>query len=204
MIPRIRFVNLSIASGVVLLAVAFAGENRPFRAGQASEYAHQQSENVTVGAKPFTAEEAIGAAFGKKIDFPRYGVVPVLVVVENKRDKALDLRGLEVSLVATDGRHAAAVAPEDLISLATAGKHPSQNPARYPVPLPKKKNPFNTPEIVERAFSAKMLPPGDSASGFFYFEASPESGDKVYLNGMKDARSGEELLYFEFPLVKEP
>jgi hypothetical protein len=48
-----------------------------------------------------------------------------------------------------------------------------------------------------------MLPPGDSASGFFYFEAKSEAGDKLYLNGVRDARSGQELLYFEFPLAQD-
>lgn len=156
---------------------------------------------MTVGAKPFTSEELINSAFGKKIDFLKYGVVPVLVVIENKRDKALDLRDLEASLVATDGRHVKAVAPEDLPSLATTGKQHLQTGVRVPVPLPKKKNPLNNPEIATRAFSAKMLAPGDSASGFLYFEAQPEAGDKLYLDGMRDARSGQGLLYFEFPLA---
>jgi hypothetical protein len=31
------------------------------------------------------------------------------------------------------------------------------------------KNPLNVPEIELRAFAAKMLPPGESASGFVYF-----------------------------------
>ncbi|MDQ2713176.1 MAG: hypothetical protein M3Y24_13275 [Acidobacteriota bacterium] len=176
---------------------------KPFKIGQASEYANQQSENVIVGAKPFGSEDLITQAFGKKIDFPRYGVLPVLLVIENKRDKALDLQSLEVNLVAADGRRTTAVAPEDLPFLAVAGHHPSQNPVHSPVPLPKKKNPLNASEISTRAFAAKMLPPGDSASGFVYFEARPESGDKIYLNGMKDARSAQELLYFEFPLERE-
>ncbi len=47
-----------------------------------------------------------------------------------------------------------------------------------------------------------MLPPGDTASGFFYFEAKPESGDSVYVNGLRDARSGKEVMYFEFELKK--
>jgi hypothetical protein len=179
-----------------------AGDDKRFQAGPPSEYAHQQSENVTVGAKPFDSEELVNSAFGKKINFPKYGVVPVLVVIENKRDKSLDLREMEASLVAADGRHAQAVAPEDLPFLGTEGKHPSPVGVHSPVPLPKKKNPLNSPEIITRAFSAKMLPPGDSASGFLYFEAKAETGDKLYLNGIRDARSGQELLYFEFPLAK--
>ncbi len=196
-----RFVILSITLVTARVTTVLASDNKPFQAGPPSTYAHQQSENVTVGAKPFTSEELVSSAFGKKIDFSKYGVVPILVVIENKREKALDLRDLEASLVAADGRHAKAVAPEELPFLATAGKHPSQTGVRVPVPLPKKKNPLNNPEIVSRAFSAKMLAPGDSASGFLYFEAQPEAGDRLYLNGMRDARSGEGLLYFEFPLA---
>jgi hypothetical protein len=45
-----------------------------------------------------------------------------------------------------------------------------------------------------------VLPPGESASGFFYFEAAPESGDKLYLSGMREAGSARELMYFEFAL----
>ncbi|MBV8867209.1 MAG: hypothetical protein JO210_17565 [Acidobacteriaceae bacterium] len=192
---------LSITLLAACMNVVLASDDKSFHAGPPSEYAHQQSENVTVGAKQFTSEESIDSAFGKKIDFSKYGVVPVLVVIENKREKALDLRDLEASLVASDGRHTKSVAPEDLPFLATMGKHGSQTGVRVPVPLPKKKNPLNSPEIVTRAFSAKMLSPGDSASGFLYFEAQTEAGDKLYLDGMRDARSGQALLYFEFPLT---
>jgi hypothetical protein len=177
-----------------------ARDDKRFQAGPAVNYPHQKSENVTVGAKPYNSDELVNSAFGKKIDFARYGVVPVLVVIENKREQALDLRGMEASLVAGDGRHAKAVGPEDLPFLGTTGKAPSTNLPRSPVPLPKKKNPLTNAEITIRAFSAKVLPPGDSASGFLYFEAKAEEGDKLYLNGLKDARSGQELLYFEFPL----
>ena len=202
MIPINRFVISSIASVIALAFVLPAKETKRFQAGPPSQYAHQESENVAVGAKPFNNEELVNSAFGKKIDFRRYAVVPVLIVIQNKRDKALDLRDLEASLVAADGRHVNAVAPENLVFLAKEGKHPSPVGVHSPVPLPKKKNPLNTPEIIERAFAAKMLPPGDSASGFLYFEAEAETGDKLYLNGLRDARSGQELLYFEFPLTQ--
>jgi hypothetical protein len=177
-----------------------ARDDKRFQAGQAVNYPHQKSENVTVGAKPYNSEELVSSAFGKKIDFARYGVIPVLVVIENKREQAIDLRSMEASLVAGDGRHAKAIGPEELPFLGTTGKAPSTTLPRSPVPLPKKKNPLTNAEITIRAFSAKVVPPGDSASGFLYFAAKAEEGDKLYLNGLKDARSGQELLYFEFPL----
>jgi hypothetical protein len=141
-------------------------------------------------------------AFGKKLDLLKYGVLPVLVVVENKGKEAVDMQTLDVKLVASDGRHAAPVAPEDLIHLGSPTKRPGIK--QTPIPMPKKKNPMNSPEIVGRAFAAKMLPPGDSASGFFYFEAKPEPGDKLYVNGMREARSGKDIMYFEFPLEEQP
>lgn len=196
--PGTRFVILSI-SFILAIGGLLAANNRTFRAGPASSYAHQSSGEVTVGAKPYDNQELTAEAFGKKTDFLKYGVLPVLVVIENKRPKALDLRDMQVSLVASDGRHAEAVGPEDLPFLANHTKPPGVKPYP-PIPLPKKKNPLDTPEIVMRAFAAKMLPPGDSASGFFYFEAKPEAGDKLYLNGVRDARTQEEIIYFEFPL----
>ena len=171
---------------------------KPFKAGPARDYAHQTSDEVTIGAKSFDTEDLTAEPFGKKTDLLKYGVLPVLVVIENKRQSTLDLRNLEVNLVAADGRHAGPVSPEDIFFLGRSTKPPRMNPV--PNPLPKKRNSLNTPSIVERAFAAKMLPPGDSASGFFYFEARPEPGDKLYLNGLRDTPSGHEILYFEFPL----
>jgi hypothetical protein len=197
-IPRTRFVISSIAFAVAAAVAGTSAEDKPFRAGTASDYAHQTSEQVTIGAKSYNTEELTAEAFGKKTDLLKYGVLPVLVVIENKRQKTLDLRNLEVNLVAADGRHAGPVRPEDIPFLGKRSKTPTMNPV--PNPLPKKKNPLNAPQIVERAFAAKMLPPGDSTSGFFYFEARPEPGDKLYLNGLRDTPSGKEILYFEFGL----
>ncbi|MGI9074220.1 MAG: hypothetical protein ACR2JB_23565 [Bryobacteraceae bacterium] len=188
----------SIAFAVITAVAGTGAEDKAFRAGAASDYAHQTSEQVTIGAKSYDTQELTAEAFGKKTDLLKYGVLPVLVVIENKREKTLDLRNLEVNLVAADGRHAGPVSPEDIPFLGKRSKTPTMNPV--PNPLPKKKNPLNAPQIVERAFAAKMLPPGDSTSGFFYFEARPEAGDKLYLNGLRDTPSGKEILYFEFGL----
>jgi hypothetical protein len=196
-IPSTRLVTLSITLGAIAAVIATASD-KDFRAGAASDYAHQSADHVTVGAKAFNTEDLTAEVFGKKADLLRYGVLPVLVVIENKRGQALDLRDLEVNLVAADGRHATSVNPEDIPFLAKHGRR--RPPVQTPIPLPKKGNPLSSPEIVTRAFSAKMLPPGDSANGFFYFEAKSETGDKLYLNGLRDARSGQDVLYFEFPL----
>lgn len=201
--PGTRFLISSITLTAALAASARGGD-KPFQALAASAYAHQSVEQVTVGAKGYDTQELTADAFGKKANLLKYGVYPVLVVVENKRADSLDLRQLEVSLVGADGRHVTAVSPDELPFLAKNGKRrPSGPSVALPVPLPKKKNPLADDSIVARAFVARMLPPGDSASGFFYFEARPESGDSIYLNGLHEARSGKEIMYFEFPLKRE-
>ena len=200
--PRTRFVILSITLAITISgAPARAGAKNSFRAGAAVDYAHQSSGKVTIGAKPYSSEELTAEAFGKKTDLLKYGVLPVLVVVENKRQKTLDLRNLEINLVGADGRHVGPIAPEDIQYLRTSSARTSVTP--MPVRLPKRRNPLTSPELVTRAFAAKMLPPGDSASGFFYFEAKPEPGDRIYVNGLRDTPNGEEIMYFEFPVDKQ-
>ena len=201
MIPKWRVVISSITLTGLSVCLA-ASSSDSFRAGNVLDYAHQSSDQVTVGAKAFDTDELTSDVFGKKADLLKHGVLPVLVVIENKRQKTLDLRDIEVTLVAIDGRHATSVAPEDVMSLGQHG-HSSGPQVPLPVPLPRKKNRLNIPEIAGRAFVAKMLPAGDSASGFFYFEAKPEQGDKLYLNGLRDIPSGHQLMYFEFPIRPE-
>jgi hypothetical protein len=187
-------------------AVLWAADEKPFQAGKASDYEHQLSEQVLVGAKSFDNADLVTEAFGKKTDLLKYGVLPVLVVIENKRDRSIDLKDLEVNLVAADGRHAAPVRPDELQFLAKNGHRQPKQPGegvQLPIPLPQKKNPLGGSSIEARAFAAKMLPPGDSTSGFFYFEAQAEAHDSIYLSGLKDARSGKEIMYVEFPLNKD-
>jgi len=200
---KIRFVIASITlAGIGFAGVAQAADEPEFRAKAASEYANQTSEKVVVGAKAFDTEDLTAEVFGRKADMLKYGVLPVLVVIENKRDRAIDIQNMLVELVATDGRHGQPISPDQLMQLAEKGKKPPKlRGAQLPIPMPKKKNPFNEPEIVLRAFSAKVVPANDSVSGFFYFEAKPEVGDSLYLSGVRDVRTSKELLYFEFPLA---
>jgi hypothetical protein len=196
--PETRVVILSITSAALLAITGFAAV-KAFQPGHATDYAHQVSDQVTLGAKSFDTEDLTAEAFGKKADFLKYGIVPVLVVIENQREKSLDLQDMQVSLVAADGRHVDAMNPDDIQYMGGKKRRPSATP--YPrLPLPKKGNPLASPEVAERAFSAKMLPPKDSANGFFFFEARSEPGDKLYVSGIRDARSGQEIMYFEFPL----
>lgn len=196
--PGILISSIALAAGFAVLGSA--SNEQEFRPGPATEYAHQTAFGVTVGAKPFNTQTLTAQAFGKKTPLLKNGVLPVLLVVENKSKEALDLRGLKANLVGSNGRHIRSINPEDVQYIKKGNRRPSGAPSPLPFSLHRKKNGLTSPEILTRAFTAEFVSPGDSVSGFLYFEAQLQPGDRIYLDGIRDVRSGNELMYYEFPL----
>ena len=183
-------------------AMAVDKDKGRFVPGSASSYpGHLTQEGITIAAVPYITEEQAKSAFGKVNPYDR-GILPVLVIVENGSGKALRLN-LTVQFVDPANHHLDAIPPEDVLTYQAIKKPPKIGPSNpLPIPLPKskKKGPLNTPEIVNRALSVKLIPTGEKAYGFFYFEAAYSPGSKLYLNGLSDASSGKEYFYFDVPL----
>jgi hypothetical protein len=179
------------------IAAAFAADKEPvFHAPAAGSMPHHQiTAPLTVGADPYVAGEKLKAAFGKLVP-AQYGVLPVLVVIQNDGSKTIRLENLRAEYVARNERVEATGARD--VRYAKPPRQP--NIALGPLSNRSKKNPLDAWEIEGRAFAAKMLPPGNTASGFFYFQADLEPGATIYLSGLSEAESGKELLYFEIPL----
>jgi len=183
-------------------AMAVDKDKGRFVPGPAASYpGHQTQEGITIAAIPYITEEQAKSAFAKLNPY-EHGILPVLVIVENGSGKALRM-DLKVQFVDPDNHHLDAFPPEDLIYYQGVRKPPHLGPpTSLPIPLPRsnKKGPLNTPEIVNRALSVKLIPSGEKAYGFFYFEAEYSPGSKLYLNGLSDASSGKEYFYFDLPL----
>jgi len=176
------------------IAAAFAADKEPpFRPAAAASYSHQTSDQVTIGVEPYISAEKVKTAFGK-LDPNQYGILPVLVVIQNDSAKTIRLKEMKVEYVGKTDRIEATPAHDvrylDGVRMPTA---PS------PIKL-KKKNPLDAWEIEGRAFTAESLPPGNSAFGFFYFQAPLQADATIYVSGIKEAASGRELLYFEVPV----
>jgi hypothetical protein len=188
----------------ITAALAVDKDKGRFAPGPAASYSgHQTQEGITIAAIPYITEEQAKSAFGKVNPYQR-GILPVLVIIENGSGKALRL-DMKVQFVDPDNHHLDAFPSDDVIYYQGIKKPPRIGPATsLPIPLPrsKKKGPLNTPEIVNRALSVKLIPNGESAYGFFYFEAEYRPGSKLYLNGLSDASSGKEYFYFDLPLEK--
>ena len=194
---------------IVLLSIAAAAaadkEKPRFAPGPASSYvSHQTLDKITIAAVPFLTDAETSAAFGK-LNPNKYGILPVLVILENGTGKALRL-DLNPAFVTANGKHLVAMAPDDVQRLRAVTKAPrigGSNPFPMPLPTRVKKGPLNVWEIEGRAFAAKLLPVGERVYGFFYFNADYEPGSRLYLTGIRDASSGQDYFYYEVPLEKQ-
>ena len=199
-------VNTLTVTSIALFAgltLAGAADKEPhFAPGDAASYrTRQTNDKVTIAAVPYVTEEQIRSAFGK-LDPNKYGILPLLIVVKNDSSQTIRLESMRVEYVTSDRTHVDATAAKDVPYLSGA-RQPSMTPG--PVPgaptrIKKVKNPLANGQIGVRAFSAPVLPPGEQASGFFYFQTRNRPDAKAYITGIRDAGSGKELLYFEIPL----
>jgi hypothetical protein len=205
------FKRLALVMSIAAVAVgnkAYAADTgKPkFEMAPAASYAsHQIGEKVTIGASAYETAEKAHVAFGKLNPY-EHGVLPVLVVIQNDSNQTLRVDRIRVDYVAPDGEHVDATPAADVRYLNGAA-----NPKLVASPLPTAgprlshhKNPLDAWEIEGRAFAAKVIPAGESAGGFFYFQTGHRPHSRLYVTGLAEASSGRELLYFEFPLVADP
>ncbi|MFN0106841.1 MAG: hypothetical protein ACKV2U_32710 [Bryobacteraceae bacterium] len=173
-----------------------------FRPEPAESYpAKQTIEGLTIAVQPFDDSDEAKTAFGKLNPY-EHGVLPVLVVMKNNGKGTVSFDNLQVSYVAPRGRKVDATPAADVLYLKAGGRPKVSN---SPIPtggsrVKIAKNPLKNDVIIERSFAAKMLPPNDSAHGFFYFQTGHSRGTSLYISGIREAQSGKELFYFEIPL----
>jgi hypothetical protein len=197
-----------LASALVVLisaAAVFAQKNGEarFAPGPASSFhSKQTNDNVTVAAEAYDSDELARTAFGK-LNPNQYGVLPILVIIQNDTGQALRLDNVMVEFIDASNRQVEATPASELQYIdgpsrpsATAGT----GGAPLPIPHKKHKNPLSAWEIEGRAFAPKMLPAHESANGFFYFQARMLPGAHLYLTGIQQAASGKDVFYFEIPL----
>jgi len=160
----------------------------------------QSADGVTIAAVPYNTESLAAQAFGKLNPY-QYGVLPVLLMIRNDSKQTLRLQNMKVEYI-DKSRERVEATPSGEVKYSRSPKRPNMTPS--PIPGVRLggggKNPLAAPVIEERGFSAQMLPPGESAFGFVYFQTGHRSGSHVYLTGIEQAPSGKELFYFDIPL----
>ncbi len=183
------------------IAAAFgADKETPFKANPAASYEHRQTNSqITIAAEPYISEEKQKTAFGK-LRLTDWDVLPILLVIQNDTGKTIGVDRMQVQFVGPNRKTVDATPAREVKYLYGPRRPGVITGPKGPVPMKLKKNPLDVWEIEGRAFSAQMLPAGQSAYGFFYFQSTMHGDANVLVNGLYEAGTGKELLYFEIPL----
>lgn len=198
------------SAALTLLCAASLSAQHLAQVKPAADYSSKQSQTgVTIAVKAYHTPELVEEAFGKKADPVKYGILPVLLVVENAGAAPISLENLKVRYVDRNGDGLDPVHPRDLGLWNPKGNQPKDRPRIIP-PIPGmsrpkvKKGPLAKREITESGFDAPLLTPGQSADGFFYYDVRDieraMSSARIYIDGMVNMTTDQPLFYFEVPL----
>lgn len=184
------------------VAFCFAADKdvAPFKPKPAAEYSNStRQEGLRIAAEAYTSAEQTRPPFGK-LNPNVHGVLPILVIMQNESKNVIKFDAMKVEYI--DGQKNQLInIPATELPYLKAPERPTVK--AHPIPpifQRKKKNELTAIELDQRSWGAKMLPPGESANGFFYFQAVHEPGAKIYITGIRNAATGQELFYFEIPL----
>jgi len=183
---------LSIAAG------PWADGAEPFQPGKASDYpSHQTIANLKIAAVKYESDSETKPVFDKT-NPNEYGILPVLLMMENLGDETIMLDRIRVAYQTQDRMQIEPMAPREIVSV-RAPKRPNTGPSYpSPIPLPRKKNPLTKEEFETRAWAAKMLVRGETAHGFLYFNIRHRRNSILYITGIREGT--KELFFLEVPI----
>jgi hypothetical protein len=190
-------VLLSITAAAVLGA---ADEPPAFKPGVASDYPRVQTiGKLKLAAVRYESDADCKSAFGK-VNPNEYGILPVLFLLENQGDDTLLLDRMLVLYQVPGGSELESVPAKEL-PYVLGPKRPSSGPSYpMPIPLPKRKHPLTALELDQRSFAAKTLLAKDATNGFFYFLTRYNRNSILYVRGIRQASTRQEIFFAEIPL----
>jgi hypothetical protein len=211
----LRILRCAFAGALFFFSIAQAKEEKTYVAPpvvHARTYpGHQEDsqDNVTVAVDPYDSSPKSDIF---TVDYLKYGLLPVLLIVSNDGDQAISLKGLKAELV-TGSRIKLEALREDEI-MQRLFRHGEirphvQGPSPLPIPLPHKSKTSDAEkahdELGRARFNFLAVEPHTTRAGFLFFDSSvvndPITGSYVYVNGVHNAQ-GQELLYFELSVEK--
>ena len=159
------------------------------------------AEQVSLAATAYVDADRAKPLFGGRANPYDNGILPVLLMIKNEGTETISLQSLLVEFIGATRQKLEAIPPMDVAYIRGASNSrvgSNRIPGGPGIRI--KKNVFNAQDFVERSFAVKMLPPGEFAYGFVYFQTGTGHGSKVLIHGLKRAQSGKQLFFFELPL----
>lgn len=171
----------------------------------ASSYpAHQNFQNVVIGVRPYATEAQAAELFDTKKVHEK-GFLPVLIVVENNNDFAIQLSGSEVYLGLDDGTNVPTVPMGEVLLEISLDKPLSSYSTRKEILLRQVVKPEMYMDFEHKNFGEKLIAPHSSDYGVVFFPLPEDDLSKcrMYFPEVVDLSSDETLMFFEFPLQPE-
>jgi hypothetical protein len=198
---RRQFIVLLASTASVLGA-----DKNQFKPEALESYANAQKlSGLTIAADAYHEAERAKLAFGNKAKPYEQGVLPVMLIIRNDSNRTVSLDQMKVELQADRMRAASIPAPE--VPFVRPTERPQLN-STGPIPgrvsIRRKKNPLDAAQIQDRAFVARMLPPGELAYGFVYFQALYRENAILYITGIREPATGQDLFFMEIPVNNGP
>ncbi len=196
-----------LACGLLLLCSRLgAAEHAPPPAGVASSYPAFEThadEHVTIAADPYNTKEKASCF---RIDYLKYGFMPIRIIVTNDGDKPINLEQARIHFITASGDKIPAAEAEDVERRTTDVKGVTGPKIAVPgLPKPKSKNSKVDEDFQEFEYQALVVEPHTTRAGFLFYDVqaldNPLKGAKLYLRRLQ-AADGNELLYFEVPFDK--
>jgi hypothetical protein len=198
-----------LACGLLLLCgQTVTAEHAPPPAGAASSYPAFEvhaDEHVTIAADPYNTKEKASCF---RIDYLKYGFMPIRVIVTNDGDKPINLEQARIHFITASGDKIPAAETEDVERRISNPKNDSGPTVSVPG-LPHKtrsKNPKIDADFQEFEYQALVVEPHTTRAGFLFYDVqdlgdNPLKGAKLYLRRLQ-ASDGKDLFYFEIPFDK--
>lgn len=197
---------LAVMLAVTADAAAAKYTIKPLEVRPAAEYAaHQDFQNIVIGAYPALKEEQLLELFDtKKIHEKK--ILPVLVVVENNNSFPIHLQDRSIFLILKDGTNVPAMPMGEAFLQVVLKKPPSAYSTHPGVMIGqlRRRHEDMWADFEHKNFGEKLIAPHDSDYGVLFFplpaeEDLPEL--RLYLPEIENVTTSEELIFFEFPLV---
>ena len=202
-----RSLIATLTCGLLLLCARFAGaEHAPPPAGVASSYPAFEThadEHVTIAADPYNTKEKASCF---RIDYLKYGFMPIRIIVTNDGDKPINLEQARIHFITASGDKIPAAEPEDVERRTTDVKNIDGPKIEVPgLPKPKSKNPKVDEDFQEFEYQALVVEPHTTRAGFLFYDVQnlrQSAQGREALSAPAAGSGWEELLYFEMPFDK--
>lgn len=162
-------------------------------------------EHVAIAIEPYNTKEKVSIFH---IDYLKYDVMPVRLIVTNNGDRPISLRDARILFETAAGDRIQAAEPDDVNRLMNP-KRSSSIPMPGPIPAIRRRPKDYYKQIQEDfdtfEYQALAVEPHTTRAGFLFYDLSgltnPLKGAHMYLRVLRDA-DGQELYSFEIPFDK--